>query len=59
MDRNNKRTGIILNGRDSAETLSYVSYNKNLNNIREKGNKARTELCRVRAIYNPNPPASD
>lgn len=53
MDRNNKRTGIILNGRDSAETLSYVSYNKNLNNIREKGNKARTEECRVRAVYMP------
>ena len=53
MDRNNKRTGTILNGRDSAETLSYVSYNKNLNNIREKGNKARTDECRIRAVYMP------
>lgn len=27
--------------------------------IYDEGNKARTELCRVRAIYNPNPPASN
>lgn len=27
--------------------------------ILDDGNKARTELCRVRAIYNPNPPASN
>ncbi len=31
----------------------YQSYDKNLNNIREDGNKARTEECRVRAVYMP------
>lgn len=31
----------------------------NIQLILDEGNKARTELCRVRAIYNPNPPASN
>lgn len=31
----------------------YQSYNKNLDEIRDDGNKARTEECRVRAIYMP------
>lgn len=31
----------------------YQSYDKNLNNIREDGNKARTDEHRVRAVYMP------
>lgn len=31
----------------------YQSYNKNLDEIRDDGNKARTDECRVRAVYMP------
>ena len=43
-------TYILGNYFDEGE---YQSYDKNLNNIREDGNKARTEECRVRAVYMP------
>lgn len=36
-----------------------VSKKELATSIYDEGNKARTELCRVRAIYNPNPPASN
>ena len=44
---------IKLTGGDPAEKLSYESYNKNINNLIEDGNKARTEEHRVRAVYMP------
>lgn len=44
---------IKLNGGDPAEKRSYESYNKNINNLIEEGNKARTDECRVRAVYMP------
>lgn len=37
----------------SAEKRSYEPYNKNINNLIEDGNKARTDECRVRAVYKP------